>query len=181
MDWYQELMTIMPPPAEIRRAVPADWAAAETALGLRLPDDFKRYAETWGAPYVGQFFYTCAPNRENPNVDLVENARYVSEALGTLRRHHPDSFTVPVHPEAGGFLSNGRSDNGDFLGWMVRGDDPNAWPAAIWGDEASTPEVFEGMGFGDMMLGIVKGTLRPDAFPEGVWSSVPLSAENIDG
>ena len=177
MDWYHDLQAVMPPPAGIHLAAPADWAPAEAALGLRLPVDFRRYAETWGAAYVGRFLFAAVPADPNPNVDLVGNAAYVGHALGTLRRHHPDSFTVPVCPEPGGFLANGRTDNGDFLGWMVIGPDPEAWPAAIWGDEDSAPEVFEGMGFGPMMLGIVTGTLRPQAFPEDLWERLPLAVE----
>ena len=90
---------------------------------------------------MGGFFYTCLPGDPNPNVDFVTNARYVSSALGTLRRDHPASFTQPVWPEPGGFLANGRSDNGDFLGWIVTQDDPEAWPAAIWGDGDGEPTI----------------------------------------
>lgn len=182
MDWYQDLQSIMPPPAETRAAdtAPLDWAAAEAALKVTLPADFKRYAETWGPAYVGRFFYTCVPGNPNGNVDLVQNARYVSDALMTLKAHHPDTYTAPVFPEEGGFLANGRTDNGDFLGWMTRGSDPDAWPAAIWGDEDGAPQVFEGTGFGQMMLGIVTGRLRPEPFPDGVWKTVPLSAEPTD-
>ncbi|ARJ71025.1 hypothetical protein [Paracoccus contaminans] len=180
MDWYTDLAAIMPPPAETRAAAPQDWAAAEAALNTALPDDFKRYAETWGPAYVGGFLYTCAPAHQNSNVDLVENARYVSDALSTLKSHHPDRYSAAVFPEAGGFLANGRTDNGDFLGWMTRGSDPNAWPAAIWGDEDGAPQVFEGMGFGQMIHGIVAGTLRPEAFPDGLWKATPLDAAQLD-
>lgn len=177
MDWYQELQAVMPPPAETRPA--PDWAAAEAALKTRLPGDFKRYTETWGPAYVGRFFYSCSPADPNPNVDLVENAEYVSHALSTLKGDHPDTYTAPVFPEEGGFLANGRTDNGDFLGWMTQGSDPDAWPAAVWGDEDGTPQVFQGIGFGEMMLGIVSGSLRPDAFPADVWDTVPLRAEAL--
>lgn len=179
MDWYQELSQAMPPAAQVQRASP-DWAGAEAALGVRMPADFKRYVQEWGTPYVGRFLFTCMPGHQNPNVDLVSHARYVTHALSTLKAQHPDIYTAPVYPEAGGFLSAGRTDNGDFLGWMTRGDDPDAWPAAIWGDEDGTPEVFEGVGFGEMMTGIVTGRLRPNAFPQGLWAHLPLGAEPLD-
>lgn len=175
MDWYAELLDIMPPPPGVHAPAPGDWAAAEAALGLRLPDDFKRYAGTWGSARVGDLF-TCAPAQDNPNTDLVGNARAVSRALGTLRADFPHKYTAPVWPEPGGFLANGRSGNGDYLGWIVTGTDPDAWPAAVWGDEEGAPEVFEGTGFGDFMLGIVTGRLRPQALPDDLWDRIPLTA-----
>lgn len=84
-----------------------------------------------------------------------------------------------MFPEAGGFLAWGLTDNGDFLGWMVMGRDPEAWPAAVWREEDGTPEVFEGTGFGALLTGIVTGTIRPAAFPDDVWNEVPLTMEPL--
>ena len=62
---------------------------------------------------------------------------------------------------------------------MVTGRDPEAWPAAVWGKEDGTPEVFEGAGFGGLMAGIVTGTIRPAAFPADVWDEVALAMEPL--
>lgn len=177
MDWATELHRVMPPPAEIRAAPSAaDWTAAETELGVTLPADYKQFLSVWGAPSIGRFFYLFAPGHPNPVADLKKKADYVTYALSTLKAHHPRTYTAPVFPEAGGFLAWGITDNGDFLGWMVTGNDPDQWPAAVWGEEDGTPEVFEGIGFGGLLLGIVTGSIRPEAFPD-IWDGGVLTID----
>ena len=180
MDWSAALRNALPPPAH-RAAAPsaADWAAAEAALGVTLPADYKQFLSEWGPAQVGAFFYTLSPGHPNRVVELVEKARYVTHALGTLKAHPPRTYTAPVFPDEGSFLAWGLTDNGDFLGWMVTGRDPEAWPAAVWGEEDGTPEVFEGAGFGGLMAGIVTGTIRPAAFPADVWDEVALAMEPL--
>ena len=176
MDWLDTLREIAPPPAEVRELPgAAERSAAEAALKVGLPRDYVAFAEAWGPAYVGQFFHVFAPVPGRNG--LVEKARGVTEALSTLKAHHPQRCTAPVFPEAGGFLAWGLTDNGDFLGWMVTGRDPEAWPAAVWGEEDGTPEVFEGTGFGALLAGIVTGSIRPAAFPADVWDELPLTKE----
>lgn len=181
MDWIDELRAVLPPPAEVRNVPSAeDWSRVETSLGARFPDDFKAFLSTWGQIYVGGFMFPYSPAASTPSAsELASNADYVGSALSTLKAHNPASYSAPVFPEEGGFLAGGRTDNGDFIGWMARGGSPEHWPAAVWGTEARAPEVFEGMGFGDLMLGMVKGETRPKEFPDDLWDDLPLTDESV--
>lgn len=76
MDWSAELRSVLPPPAH-RAAAPtaADWAAAEAALGVTLPADYKQFLSGWGPAQIGAFFHTLSPGHPNRVVELVEKAR----------------------------------------------------------------------------------------------------------
>lgn len=180
MDWINELRDIAPPRLEVAAAPTVqDWTAAQAALNACLPEDYKRFMKTWGPSFIGRFMFAFSPAGEQPGGELVRNAEYVSGALSQLKAHHSHRITAPVFPEPGGFLSMGRTHNGDFIGWMTTGGQPENWPVAVWGDEDDSPQVFEGMAFGEFILGVVSGTLRPEAFPDDVWKPVPVTVEPI--
>ena len=79
----------------------------------------------------------------------------------------------PVFPQGDSFLAGGRTDNG-FISWMVTGEVAEQWPAAVWGTENRAPQVFDGMGFGELMLGILSGEVRTEAFPDDLRDDLPL-------
>ena len=174
MDWLDTLRQIAPPFAVVREMPSAaDVKAAEAALNVSLPRDYVAFTTTWGHAYVGRFFHVFAPVPGKGG--LVSMSQGVTYALSTLKAHHPRTYTGLVYPEEGGFLAWGWTDNADYLGWMVTGSEPDQWPAAVWGEEDGAPEVFDGMGFGQLMVGIVTGTIHPEAFPDGVWRDLPLT------
>lgn len=181
MDWVDDLRAILPPPAEVRSVpAPADWARVEGEAKSRFPDDYKEFLAIWGQAYVGGFLFPYSPAADTPSAsELGSNVEYVSRALSSLKAHNPASYTNPVFPEEGGFLAGGRTDNGDFIGWMTIGQAPEQWPAAVWGTEDRAPQVFQGMGFGELMLGIVSGEVRPEAFPGDLWDDLPLPLADI--
>lgn len=72
-------------------------------------------------------------------------------------------------------LMGGRTDNGDYLGWVIDRDLPlEQWAFAIWGHEEDVRKL-EGVTFGQFIVGVVKGDIRPEEFPDDIWDAVPLS------
>lgn len=177
--WIDELAGVMPPPAAHERGAPAtpqDWARAEAGLGHAIPADFRAFVDRWGPGRIGDFLGldTPAPGY-HPVMTLPGSALSEARAYDKLREHHPASHPWPVFPQPGSFLAFGTTDNGDHLGWIVDEGDPGNWPVAVVDDEYSTREVFEDLRFGPFLLELVTGRLRPRAFPDDLWDSLPLS------
>ncbi|MDO5621554.1 MAG: hypothetical protein Q4G24_08810 [Paracoccus sp. (in: a-proteobacteria)] len=116
-----------------------------------------------------------SPTSEN-NTSLLPHATIsASEAYAILKRHHPTQLIHPNYPESGSMLMGGRTDNGDYLGWVIDRDLPlEQWAFAIWGHEEDVRKL-EGVTFGQFIVGVVKGDIRPEEFPDDIWDAVPLS------
>lgn len=178
MDWLVELSQIMPPPAlEARRGgtSPEDWVKLEQEMGIKYPADFKEYVNIWGKGYIGRFFYMFSPTSDTGASLLPRASTSASEAYALLKLHYPTQLIYPNYPENGSMLMGGRTDNGDYLGWVIDYDlPPEQWSVAIWGHEEDVRKL-EGVSFGQFIVGVVKGDIRPEEFPKGLWRTVPLS------
>lgn len=183
MDWFAELNEIMPPPAlEMREGVPdaGQWQHAETQLGVAFPDDFKQFLNHWGEAWYGRFFFVYSPASAAAAVRLPDAVEGPAQAYSALKSHHPDQFSLPHFPNAGSLMTCAVTDNGDYIGWIIDPAKPaDTWPVAVWGDEDAVPQVFDGIGFGPFMVSLIKGDIRPEAFPDALWDTVPLQAEAI--
>lgn len=105
MNPLDDLRRMTPPPSE--PPPPADVATAEAQLGFRLPDDYLTLVEQWGAGTFDDFISILAPGHDNPNLDLVHEARGWEWALGEQARageRHPFEPRIAV----GGLLAWGR-------------------------------------------------------------------------
>jgi hypothetical protein len=126
-DRYGELARLLgPPPAGARHAV--DWEAAERLLGTRLPADYKRFVDVYGAGVLADIA-VCAPGSPG-EFDLGR----------LLRRKHlesqgapPGPFYPPVHPDPAGLISWGETPDGWTCGWVPSGPDPDEWGVVIAG------------------------------------------------
>lgn len=164
MDWLTELTTLLPPPSGV--APIENWAAIEADLGTPLPEDFKTYVDLYGSAYVGGFFWANS-------ADTAVEAKRRTEAYAIQARFFPKTFSLPVFPLQGSLLVWGATDNGDDLGWIASGA-PESWPVAVLRHEDGQPEVFQ-MRFGTFMSGVVRGKIRPDAFPTDVFDALPMT------
>ncbi|MBR7831869.1 hypothetical protein KDL01_01270 [Actinospica durhamensis] len=144
---YEELVQLLPPP-DVEVAGPP-WDEIESALGFRPPADYRWFCDTYGGGSLFQgasvmessefeiFAPTSAPRGRCP------------AGLAGLREYHMagfhESFTYdgadlamwngapyPVYPEPGGVLGWGMSEWGDSFFWLMRGEDPDAWPVVAW-------------------------------------------------
>ena len=179
MNWTAELAAVMPPPAlEQRHPVPqpAEWTAVEEALGRAIPADYTAFMAEWGPGGIGDFIRLFAPNGAFPAVRMPDATLGPVRSYETLKAHHPQTFTMPVFPQDGGLMPFAVTDNGDYLGWIVGPGGPETWPVGIWGEDEGVAEVFP-MSFGPFIVELVKGELRPQAFPEDLWDNLPLRFE----
>ncbi len=96
--------TLEPPPDE---PWPIDWAAVEGRLGVRLPTDYKAFAERYGPVLVGDRVWVLVPHRSDEGGYLGELAQ--SQGLHrSLRDTDPPAHPFAFHPEPGGLLAWGR-------------------------------------------------------------------------
>lgn len=180
--WLDELSVLMPPPADARRpAVSAeDWARAEAGLGFALPPDFKTFAETWGPGDIGGFFRAYTPiSGYHPAISLPSGTLGQARAYATLKGNDPSFYPLPAFPAEGSLMSLAVTDNGDYIGLVVGPGETSRWPTAVLDSESRRVQVFEGQGFGPVILGVVSGALRPEQFPKDLWETTPLRFEPL--
>ena len=125
----EALVRLMPPPAEPRATGDPDrWPQIELRLGRRLPSDYKAFVATYGSGRIGDFLNVANPFSDNPHVrDLPESMLQTYREIRTFE-HIP----FPIHPEPGGLIPWGDTDNGDVLFWVADPpDDPDRWSIAV--------------------------------------------------
>lgn len=174
MIWMDEIATFMPPQDPAPVAQTAAWSGVEEALGVSLPDDLKAFSTRWGAVSVGDFLtlYTVLPGF-HPVMTWPSAAQGQAQAYATLRAHGGDFYPLPAFPQTGSMLSFAVTDNGDYLGWIIDTGNPADWPIAVLDEESRQVETFD-MGIGPFLLGLIKGEIRPRAFPDDLWDDLPL-------
>ncbi|GCD96194.1 hypothetical protein EHYA_03878 [Embleya hyalina] len=97
-----------------------DWEAAERALGLRLPDDYKQLAEVFGA---GSF---------DDNLDLRVPGSRPEDDLDLIVANR-DEFADPAPADSGPLrlLEWAGNGAGYSFSWLVEDPDPQRWPVCV--------------------------------------------------
>ena len=128
-DALARLRALGPPPALPISAVgPQVWSDVERELGLKLPTDFKQLLEEYGLGAFNDFLFAFNPAVANPHMNLLHSA---AEYARIDRSSRADGVPIPypIHPEQGGLLAWGKTDNGDVLFWLTDPpEDPDSWP-----------------------------------------------------
>ena len=126
---FEALVRLMPPPTEPRNpGDPDGWPQVELRLGRRLPSDYKAFVATYGDGRIGDFLNVANPFSDNPHDrDLPDEMLQVYRDIRKVE-HIP----FPIHPEPGGLIPWGDTDNGDVLFWVADPpDDPDRWSIAV--------------------------------------------------
>lgn len=172
MENFDQLTELVPPPEQPLEVPSAsDWLKVEEALGS-LPTDYHRFIETYGTGLLDEFVWIFSPNTKNEYVNLEDQSRVILNGLAQSAREFPDVFTMPRHPEPGGFLPFGSTDNGDNLFWLTKGA-PDDWTVVVMGPRSSDC-YYHGGGMVDFLVKILGGEARCSIFPDDFPAEAPL-------
>lgn len=123
-----ELVAVCPPPKSPVHAR-GEWSAVEAKLGA-LPADYRALIETYGSGSFGDLT-PLNPFDPNEHVDLIRAGQGVLAGDRHTRKTHFDHLeSLPLHPDAGGFLPCALLGNGGHVYWRTNGD-PDAWPVYV--------------------------------------------------
>ncbi|MFJ9412853.1 hypothetical protein ACIRPT_01665 [Streptomyces sp. NPDC101227] len=125
-----EALRLLSPPPRTPYLGGGTWEALFGELGTRLPGEYVTLMTEYGAGCWSQWLRFLTPLRTGERRFL----HHVEETTGiyrNLRENHPQYHPLPMWPEPGGFLPFANSIDGDELGWLTEGDDPDAWPLIV--------------------------------------------------
>jgi hypothetical protein len=163
----ERLRSLLPPPANPVEPGRLDgWPAVEAALGTGLPPDFKAFTELYGSGKVDDFLYLFNPFAQGQDGNLLFEKDRVLAAYAETRARFPERLPLPPFPEPGGVLPLGRTDNGDELYWVTRGQ-PAEWGVALLESRAARQEVHR-LPVTGLLTALAAGELQTDVLPDGV-------------
>lgn len=136
-EYFERVKALLPPPADVPAAV---WAPVHDFLGVRYPQSFIDFTETYGFGILGSISFRH-PSGGLPGLDLLSS---VERNLGYLRAKRDEwgsdpglGVPYPIHPEAGGLIPWG-GPTSDFLYYFRAepAEDPESWPI-VWHEQGN--------------------------------------------
>jgi hypothetical protein len=155
-----------PPPDPVETGDPARWPEVEKAMGTALPRDYKDFTATYGSGRFDELLWLFNPFAPGGDGNLVDERDGVLADYAASRRKFPDHYPLPPWPEPGGVLPLGRSDNGNELYWVTKGE-PDDWQVAIFGSRSPGFDLHDG-GIVRFLADLVSGRLETSQLPDDV-------------
>lgn len=128
MTALERLAKLVPAP-RAPTAAGGEFAPVEAELGTALPADYKELVHRYGYGAFCSFLHLWSPFFTE--CTMMGQAHGALEADRELARSSPNAVPFALFPEREGALPWARSDNGDVVYWLTRGE-PDAWPVALW-------------------------------------------------
>lgn len=162
-----ELVT--PPECTSAFGSAGDWSLVEGILEMKLPDDFKRLINGYGAGCFSHFLYPLspfAPFKTSLNLLSGETKQLLS-AYTTGQVEYPQyAPPFPAYPKEGGLFPWAITINGDTLFWLRKGACED-WPIVICDSKFSEEyDLFE-LNSTEFLCQWILGELAPKVFPQG--------------
>ena len=127
MTDIRTLTRICPPPPRSPDFI--DWEAVEARLGMRLPEDYKELASTYGPGRFSGYLQIFHPEAQSEYVDLT-GPMPVRIRTQIHKDYTQGSHPVPYNPQH--LFLMGSTDNGEYLFWVTEpSESPNSWRIAI--------------------------------------------------
>jgi hypothetical protein len=171
----EALSEILPPPeTPVEPPGSDDWVAAEMALDVTLPPDFKAFVTRYGSGVIDDFLIVFNPAAKQASMPLVPATAFYLDLIRKVRGFAPDYVNVPIHPEPGGVLPWGTTGNGDVGYWVTSPyDDPALWSIAVF--EGRGPEWFTHPGpLTKFLTDTLDRSIRVSVFPGDFLSEQPV-------
>lgn len=155
-----------------------DWSPVEAKLGATLPQDYKRFIDSYGAGLIDDHVTVCAPDEPRDWADLLQHNVYAQECvrldfggpdndsrgwhLGDSLQWEPRREDVPSWFNPGdNLISWGHTGNGDLLFWHIKpGVAPDDWPV-VFKEEGPYWEQYQS-GVSAALVGLLTGAIRSE-------------------
>ena len=172
MDALKHLIELLPPPVHpLEVPTSDDWSQTESGLAS-LPSNYRQFIEKYGTGLIDEFIWIFNPSTTNKYVNLYSQVNAVLASLADSAKQFPDVFAMPLHPEPGGFLPFGSTNNGDNLFWVTKGSS-DEWTVAVMGPRS--PDVYRyDVGMVEFLRKVLSGEIQCKAFPDDFPADAPL-------
>lgn len=148
-------------PHRSETARPIDWDLLHGRLGTVLPADYREYCSYYPPLSIDDFMslLVVRPGREERWVAMQAEELDVVKSLDDDEM--PEHYTF--HPDPGGLLLWGTSNEGDMFFWRNSGSDPDQWPAVVFTRNSDWWE-HEG-GALSLVVGLIDGSVEHWGLP----------------
>lgn len=152
----QELLQLVPPPAEPKNAQ-GNWRQLESDLGVALPSDYKQYIEAYGSGTLCSLFEIRSPfgleaHYKTTARDAWSSWAGIFHSWGDV----PESkLPFSVYPKLPGLLPWGTYGDVDVIGWLADSD-PSRW-YIVYQDHYDGFIELRAFGFGKFLISALKG------------------------
>ncbi|MFD4373592.1 SMI1/KNR4 family protein [Streptomyces sp. NPDC058486] len=156
------LTALVPPPPEPYLGA-RDWEWTYDQLGTGLPTEYVRLMETYGGGVWCDWLRFHLPHGSG-RYDLAPWAEWYTGNYRDLRADYPEFHPLAVWPEPRGFLPFASTIDGDQLGWLAEGDDPETWPLTVDPRHARVGPPLTGT-LTEVLLAWLRGELTAEGLP----------------
>lgn len=126
MNIMSNLLDILSIPEEpVDAGSPSSWDFVEEKVGIKLPNDYKNFINTYGTGWIGRFLYIWSP---------FTNTSYANFLINYPQRLEwwkEGQLPYPLYPETNGVLPFAATKDGDTLCWITKGL-PDEWHICIF-------------------------------------------------
>ncbi|MEV1065862.1 SMI1/KNR4 family protein [Streptomyces sp. NPDC050263] len=127
------LSRLMPPHPGAGDAV--DWDSLERSWGTRFPGDYKEFIARYGAGAISDYLVLIPPESRAEEGAEPTFQGMEEETLNALELWRAKA---PGEADRDRVIAWGLDSSADILCWHVTGDDPDAWPVAVWNQDDAT-------------------------------------------
>ena len=146
---------ISPPTNPVSVGSESEWVRTERELGIRLPTDFHDFIKSYGSGLLGNFYWVWNPYL----AEFVEQVNEISKIENQCKATLPEYYPFKIFPDSPGFLPCASDDNGNYYGWLTKGN-PDQWTTLTHEVRGSGFKEYE-MTFTEYLLAVFKREIKP--------------------
>jgi len=147
------------------------WHTFEYQLNTKLPEDYKKFIQSFGTGSINEFLVILNPFSANQHVNLLTRGRSELEAFRTSKTNFPKYYPDDIFPNSGGLLPFGVTDNGEVLYWRTIAE-PKDWTVTVY--ETRGPDHYNYQtNMTDFLSGVLSGAIICKALPRNFVNPIP--------